>query len=137
MAENGEPTSWIWWDGAVTTTPVRSFLPTATSAVWVRGNDNVCAVSDTASVTISVDAPHTAHLATTSTKFVYGGSIDMVASFNGNVSGPITWYSENNEGDVTTLGETEELKFTDMPNGDTKYYLSLRTEHVQISRVKS
>lgn len=122
MAENGEPTSWIWWDGAVTTAPVRSFLPTATSAVWVRGNDNVCAVSDTASVTISVDAPHTAHLATTSTKFVYGGSIDMVASFNGNVSGPITWYSENNEGDVTTLGETEELKFSDMPSGDTKYY---------------
>lgn len=122
MAENGEPTSWIWWDGAVTTTPVRSFLPTATSAVWVRGNDNVCAVSDTASVTISVDAPHTAHLATTSTKFVYGGSVDMVASFNGNVSGPITWYSENEENEVTTLGETDDMKFTDMPSGDTKYY---------------
>lgn len=122
MAENGNPTSWIWWDGAVTTSPVRSFLPTATSAVWVRGNDNVCAVSDTASVTISVDVPHTAHLATTSTKFVYGGSIDMVASFNGNVEGPITWYSENAEGDVTTLGETEELKYSDMPSGDAKYY---------------
>ena len=122
MAENGEPTSWIWWDGAVTTSPVRSFLPTATSAVWVRGNDNVCAVSDTASVTISVDVPHTAHLATTSTKFVYGGSVDMVASFNGNVEGPITWYSENAEGDVTTLGETEELKYSDMPSGDAKYY---------------
>lgn len=122
MAENGEPTSWIWWDGAVTTSPVRSFLPTATSAVWVRGNDNVCAVSDTASVTISVDAPHTAHLATTSTKFVYGGSVDMVASFNGKVEGPITWYSENADGDITTLGETEELKYSDMPSGDAKYY---------------
>ncbi len=122
MAENGEPTSWIWWDGAVTTSPVRSFLPTATSAVWVRGNDNVCAVSDTASVTISVDVPHTAHLATTSTKFVYGGSVDMVASFNGKVEGPITWYSENADGDITTLGETEELKYSDMPSGDAKYY---------------
>lgn len=122
FAEKGEPSSWIWWDGAVTTSPERTILPTATSTMWVRGNDNVCAVSDTASVTITVDAPHTAHLATTSTKFVYGGSIDMVASFNGNVEGPITWYSENTEGDVTELGETEELKYSDMPSGDTKYY---------------
>lgn len=122
MAENGEPSSWIWWDGAVTSTPERKILPTTTSVMWVRGNDNVCAVSDTASVTITVDAPHTAHLATTSTKFVYGGAIDMVASFNGNVEGPITWYSENAEGDITTLGETDELKYSDMPSGDVKYY---------------
>lgn len=121
-AENGEPTSWIWWDGAVTSVPERTILPTTTSTMWVRGNDNVCAVSDTASVTITVDAPHTAHLATTSTKFVYGGTIDMVASFDGKVEGPITWYSEDGEGNINILGETEELKNSDMPSGDVQYY---------------
>lgn len=122
IAENGKPTSWTWWDGTETIKPERTVLPTATSELWVKGNDFVCATSDKASVTITVDEPHTAHLATTSTKFVYGGSIDMVASFDGKVEGPITWYSEDTEGEVSSLDETEELKYTDMPSGDTKYY---------------
>ena len=46
----------------------------------------------------------------------------MVASFDGKVEGPITWYSEDTEGEVSSLDETEELKYTDMPSGDTKYY---------------
>lgn len=122
IAEEGNPTSWIWWDGEITKTPERIIKPQASGSYWVKGNDNICPVSDTSNFTITVDVPRKAHIATTSTQFVYGGTVDLVASFDGSIEGPLHWFSVDKDGNELDLDETKDYMFTNMPSQDVTYY---------------
>lgn len=122
---SGEVERYIWWDGKETKEPSRTVLFTETENVYVSIRDGICADSEKDSIKVQVARPAEAKIATTTTVFEYGGEIDLNTSTTDEVWGPYTWHSVDVNGDDQILSVTDEPRYTDMPNGDVIYYVTV------------
>ena len=121
----GEVERYIWWDGKETKDPSRTLLFTETEDVYVSISDGICADSEKDSIKVQVARPAESKIATTTTVFEYGGEIDLNTSTTDAVWGPYTWHSVDVNGEDQILSVTDEPRYTDMPNGDVIYYVTV------------
>ena len=122
---SGDHYHFIWWDSLETDYAERKVLLDKSAAPWVMIRDSVCADSEKDSISIRVAHPATASIRTTTKVFEYGSSIDLVAEATGPVYGPYSWYAIDAQGEETLLSTTDDSLYSDMPNGDVTYYVTI------------
>lgn len=122
---SGDHYRYIWWDSLVTDTAERKVFLDKSASPWVMIRDSVCADSEKDSINVHVAHPAEASIKTTTKVFEYGSAIDLVAETTESVTGPYSWYSVDAEGDERILSTTDESYYSDMPNGDVSYYVTI------------
>ena len=122
--EAGNPNTFIWWDGVTTSDSIRIVTPDSSFSYWAMATDSICDNSDKDEVSIQVAHPASISLTTTNTMFEYGGTIHLIATPSSFIYGPYSWIAIDNDGEENIVAETEENTFSEMPYGDTQYYVS-------------